>query len=83
MKTPATEEFPEIVWVLADQELSRESVHDYTMLAIGEDTNGNEYSGNAVMCDGKIIRIEEIEVERSAKDEPTSYFNGYEYVENF
>lgn len=68
MKTPATEEFPEIEWVTTDEELSRESVHDYSLLALGEDIKGNEYSGAAVMCDGELIRIDQIELEVEAKE---------------
>ena len=41
MKTPATEDFPEIEWAITATELSRESVHDYTLLAIGSDVKGN------------------------------------------
>lgn len=82
MKTPATEEFPGIEWELTTQELSRESVHDYTLLATGKDFAGNEYSANATMCDEEVVVINEIELEISVKNEPTSYWNGYEYIEN-
>lgn len=82
MITPATEEWPEIVWETTSQELSRESIHDYTMLATGEDGDGNKYSANVVMCGEEVIKIEEIELESKVKDEPTSYWNGDEYIEN-
>lgn len=62
MKTKATNDWPEIEWEITGEVLEQDVDERMVVyLAIGEDEDGNKYTGSAYHFDGEFSEIKDVE----------------------